>query len=403
MKVDREPYKRIGRIIVKMLPKNWEKTVFWMEAKEDMANWSAKYSFLDTESGTQSEAILDLTPELLIELECLRRIPYFPTETCKVIFFSNGRFEMSTRNKSDIKQPNMNEVQQAIQDLKTLDLASTDIDVIKKRLGEIILGYKLISPTIPKDARLYRGVRWADKPTKIRELSYPPEKNVENFHRAGRAGKILFYCSTAREAPFFELGLRMGDRVAISQWKVKAELIVNNVGYDSEVFRALSSNRESPSWDKGTDFEKLEKTNAFTRHFFAAEFAKIVPPGQEYLYKISAALAELHFSDGMFAGLLYPAMAMRANADNLALKPECIDLYLELYRVEYLRVDESSEQGFKVTILDFADAFDQDDKIQWKGRHPHWVMRQSGQTLYFTVENGRWVARDEQSKLVEPE
>ena len=43
-----------------------------------------------------------------------------------------------------------------------------------------------------------------------------------------------------------------------------------------------------------------------------------------------------------------------------------VDQYLEFYRVEYLRVDESSEQGFKVTILDFADSFDQDEKIQWK-------------------------------------
>jgi len=83
-------------------------------------------------------------------------------------------------------------------------------------------------------------------------------------------------------------------------------------------------------------------------------------------------------------------MAMRANADNLALKPDCVDLHLSVRKVEYIGVDEADERGFKVTILDFADSFDEDGGIQWKGRRPHWVMTEKGQscTLQWRIRDG---------------
>ncbi len=54
----------------------------------------------------------------------------------------------------------------------------------------------------------------------------------------------------------------------------------------------------------------------------------------------------------MFGGLLYPSMAVRANADNLALKQECVDNHLSIRKVEYIRVDDADTSGFRVTILD---------------------------------------------------
>ena len=66
-------------------------------------------------------------------------------------------------------------------------------------------------------------------------------------------------------------------------------------------------------------------------------------------------------------------------------------------------MDETDASGFKVTILGFADTFEEDGDIQWKGRHPHWVMREKGQVLHLAVENGRWVARNVDGEIVEPE
>ena len=134
----------------------------------------------------------------------------------------------------------------------------------------------------------------------------------------------------------------------------------------------------------------------------ATEFAKQVPLGHEHLYKLSIAIAESHFSNDMFGGLLFPTIAMRANADNLALKPECVDKCLSLSKVEYFRVDENDSKNFTCTLLDFADAFEGNGQILWKGRLPQWVI-QPGQALDFKVEQGRWIAQNDRGEVVQSE
>lgn len=373
---DKRPYNTIGRTIVKALPQNWEKVIFHAEVKEEKTNWSMECFFEGKDGGIPTPDLLSQNPELFVALEGLRSKPIFPKVSYDLIFRSDRTYEVRfDRSSREVKQPDIEEVQRAIQELRALNLASTEIELVKERLGVIIPGYTLNSPIIQKDTFLYRGVGWKGKPQKIVDLSYPPSKYVKSLHRAGRPGKSLFYCSMSREAPFFELGVVPGDIVAVSHWQTTAPIVVNNVGYHHEVFGLLSSNRDCPSWGKGTEYEKIGKTTAVIKQFFATEFAKIVPPEQEFLYKLSIAIAELHFSNDMFGGLLYPAMAMRANADNLALKPECVDNHLCIRKVELIRVDETDTSGFKVTILDFADTFDEDGGILWKGRHPHWVMR----------------------------
>jgi hypothetical protein len=401
---DKEPYNAIGRTIVKILPQHWEKVIFHAEVTDEEINWSMECFFEGRDGGIPTPDLLNQNPELFVELEGLRSKPIFPKVPCDLIFRSDRTYEVKVdRSSIKIKQPDIEEVQHTIQELRALNLASTDIELVKERLGAIIPGYILNSPIIPKDTILYRGVEWRDKPQKTVDLSYPPSTYVKSLHRAGRLGKSLFYCSMSREAPFFELGVLPGAKIAVSHWQTTAPIVVNNVGYHHEVFGSLSSTRDCPSWGKGTEYEKLEETTAFIKQFFATEFAKIVPPGQEYLYKISIAIAELHFSNDMFGGLLYPSMAMRANADNLAFKPECVDNHFSLRKVEYIRVDKTDASGFKVTILDFADTLDNDGGIQWKGRHPHWVMREKGQVLHLAVENRRWVARNEKGEIVAPE
>lgn len=401
---DKKPYNLIGRTIAKALPQNWAKVIFHAEVKEAKTNWSMECFLEGTDGSTPTPDSLNRNPELFLQLEALRNKPVFPKVSCDLIFYSDGTYEVRVdRSSIKVKQPEIDEVEHTVQELRGLDLASADIELVKKHLRAIMPGYILNSPIVPKDAILYRGVESADKPRKVVDLSYPPSKYVKSLHRAGRPGTSLFYCSMSREAPFFELGVLPGAKVAISHWQTTAPIVVNNVGYHQEVFGSLGSNRDCPSWGKGTDYEKLEKTTAFIKHFFATEFAKIVPAGEEFLYMLSIAIAELHFANDMFGGLLYPSMAMRANTDNLALKPECVDNHLSIRKVEYIRVDETDASGFKVTILDFADSFGKDGVIQWKGRHPHWVMREKGQVLHLAVENGRWVARNEKGEVVEPE
>lgn len=399
-----ESINRIGGIIVKLLPQGWRKAVFRMEIDKDNFNWNAYYSFAEKTSGDNVKEHLYLGNDILIELEKIRNIKHFPNMTTEIIFYNDGKYEFHI-DDSEIKNNvlDLHEVQQIIHELKQIDLELANIDDIKERLGAIGIGYKLNSPIIPIGKKLYRGVKWENKPQRVTELTYPSEVFINNFHRAGRPGQSLFYCSTAREAPFYEIGLTIGEKVAISYWETTAPLLVNNVGYHEEVFKRLGSNRREPSWDNVPNTDEFNRINSSIGELFATEFAKIVPPGQEYLYKMSIAIAELHFSHDLFGGLCYPSMGMRANADNLALKPKCVDTYLKLKKVEYIRIDETNDCGINVTILDFANTFNEDGIIEWKGRHPHWIMRGEGEVLYISLENGNWVARNEQGEIVEPE
>ncbi|MEI6423899.1 MAG: hypothetical protein WCP55_16915, partial [Lentisphaerota bacterium] len=159
----------------------------------------------------------------------------------------------------------------------------------------------------------------------------------------------MFYCSTSRNTPAYELSLMQGDYVAISRWRNSKRMVFNNVGYTHEIFTNKGANRTCPDWGNNKDQPSCATLeNQIVTSFLAKEFTKIVPLGEEVCYKTSVAIAEkltqdeIAFPNGKkikFAGLLYPTIAMRANDDNLAVKPEFVDLHFKLDQVEYLRID----------------------------------------------------------------
>lgn len=314
------------------------------------------------------------------------------------------------------KQPSLPEIRNRIAQLKRIR-QTAEIDFLKTRLELLFRGYAISAPILMPDQMLYRGVPWGEKPSSATKLSYPPAKVITNFQRVNRPHQPMFYCSAARAAPFFELGLRSGECVAISKWRVTKKILVNHVGYRQGVFNRLRSNRATPDW-KVEHPRVSSGTNKLVANFFASEFSCVVPQGQEYLYKISIAIAEklyqgnLHMDsvgeefDGerRFGGILYPTLAMRANSDNVALLPEFADRYLRLESVEWVRVDSVSDDfnnQYQITMLDFASSFGEGGEIEWKGRPPQWTVP-AGATFLAAVENGKWVVRNQKGEIVEP-
>src|SRR5215203_2660990 len=94
-------------------------------------------------------------------------------------------------------------------------------------------------PTLNVGWPVFRGVKWATRPTGIAQLSYPPADVVKVLQRANREGKPRFYGSSGPYAPFFELHSQVGDHVAPSTWRVKKQGIVNHLGYMPETFDRL--------------------------------------------------------------------------------------------------------------------------------------------------------------------
>ena len=159
---DKEPYNRIGRTIVKTLPENWEKVIFHSEVKDEGINWSMECFFEGREDGILTPDLMSQNPQLFVELEDLRSKPIFPKVQCDLIFRNDRTYELRVdRSSIEVKQPGIEEVQQAIQELRGMNLASTEIELVKEHLGAIVPGYILNSPIIPKGAILYRGVKWS--------------------------------------------------------------------------------------------------------------------------------------------------------------------------------------------------------------------------------------------------
>lgn len=298
---------------------------------------------------------------------------------------------MEKEYKKPIQNLSLKQIQDTIEEIRRLDLKVIDIDIIKEKLKPLFVGYTLRAPIYEPGLKLYRGRVCNEKLNNIKDITYPPAKLITKYQRVNRPGQSIFYCCAARRVPFFECFVKTGDKFILSQWKTVSKLLVNNIGYLNGNIMGLQPK----------SLDELKKANILIRNFIDEEFTKNVNEGEEYLYKITIALAEKHFSDDIFNGLLYPSIAIKARSDNLALKPHYVDKNLMVERVEFIQIISLKGFEYKIKVLDLATSFGKDGSIEWKGHPGKWYLKKKGDELILSVENGRWVARDRNGKIVE--
>ena len=304
----------------------------------------------------------------------------------------------------------------AIADLRSIDLRTAGVDDLKVRLNALMAGHIGSTPRVEPGPLIYRGVPYGerDKPMAKAGLSYPPVHRVKTFGRVTRPGQSVFYGTSVPNAPAFELGLVANQHVAIGRWRIKAALLLNNVGYAQTAFADLASQRAVPEWATSQRAD-LSEVDRLIAGYFAEEFAKVVQPGHEHLYMLSVAIAEMLFRppitmvrrvagyDGpaRWGGLLYPCIPMKADGDNVALLPEAADTCLVLEYAEWARVESVGADGtYHMTLLDFANTFGPNGEIEWKGRLPQ-VTIPPGAKLKAGYEDGRFVVRDKHGRIVD--
>ncbi len=398
--------KSLAEVLIQSLQKEWESVEF--EFPEDSRSFECKacYYAKDDKTGELAEVPLNVDEQLGTVVNNVRNSCEFPVPPTKIRVFRNGKYEIKFhRSDVKVKPMGLSEIKEEVSKLKGMNLRHARIEDLRETIGRISAGYLQICPIVGPETALYRGVPWKEKPQNVSQLTHPPIEWVTKLHRAGKPYKPLFYCSTHVGAILYEKGANTGDKFAISTWTPTERLMLNNVGYHADAFEKLGSNRVCPDWQAKAELdEDSTQRNVLLRKFFSEEFTKNVPKGEEYLYKISVAIAEHHFQQEMFDGLLYPSIAFRAHADNVALKPTSVEKKLRLKIVKYISVDDFNKtQGYKITLLDFADSFTKDGSIEWKGRGPVWKLKKKGDTLVLRAENKGWVAQDSKGEIVEPE
>jgi hypothetical protein len=287
---------------------------------------------------------------------------------------------------------------EAVEELRKRNLRDVSIDEVKGLLEIIITGHRIISLTIRPGQTVFRARR-GPKRTDIRDLLYPVS-NVR-MNRANRDGNPILYTSEIREIPLFELPLDVGDTLTLANWTTTSPLPVNRVGYSAETFTRLGSSREA-GWGDGPAPLTGDPTDKLVDDFLAECFTRSVLPGEEDRYKLSVAVAEWLFTADVFDGLIYPSIAMWGNAANIAIKPRFADGSLVFVSAQFLEVASVRHKSIDVRVLDEAQALLPDGSLQWEDQTVRWKITRPAAVIRCTVEEGKWVARDELGNIVDP-
>jgi hypothetical protein len=300
------------------------------------------------------------------------------------------------------------EIRTVIETLRSLDLSAISIEHVKEGVGIVLKGHVISVPFFDPGIKLYRGRKMMCLPTFLAEIGAPPPDKVLSNQRCNRAGESLFYCSSARNAPFFEIHAQVGDHVVLSEWRTTAQMRVNHIGYTRPTFERLQSTRNAPSWGPPQASPRTSERTRLIDEFFSSFFSVDVLGGQEYFYKATIALTEKFIpepseeSGFRFDGLMYPTIPMNGNCENFALKLDFVERGVAFVKAEYLVIREIDDMQMKVDVLDFANSV-HDGRLTWKGRPGRWTLKNKGDQVQLSVEQGEWVARDLNGNIVSME
>lgn len=302
-----------------------------------------------------------------------------------------------------VRQPSLDAIKKAIAQLRALDLESVTFDELKPPLELIVTGWHVTAPVFDAGLRLFRATARFQNgpPPRVCDFSYPPFE-LSRLGRANRGGSPLLYCSAARNAVFFEMGVAVGRRLALIRYDTTCPLLVNRIGFTEETFTALQTARVVPDYGR-LNIESYTEADHLINDFLSEVFCQRVPDSEAFRYKISAAVAEVLLGEKPepIQGLMYPTVPMWANADNFALRPRFADRCLQPIYAEYVEVTKVADQELGVAFLDEARRFRADGSVEWLGHEATWRLEGQG-TLTFEETDGHWVARDHGGTIVDP-
>ena len=295
------------------------------------------------------------------------------------------------------------DVKDAIKKIESIDLQNTSIDELEELLNPLFIGYKVSAPRFETGIYLYRG-RICDKPSNTKDVNYPLPSVITSYGRLNNISESIFYGTTARGVPFFELGVDVGDRIALSVWKSTERMLLNHVGFTDECTTLLNSKR---NLDRIYEFVKETNNfgdlNNFVHSYLASKFSETIKKGEEYKYKLTIAIGRKLIMGDLFAGILYPTIVMSGNADNIAIKTEYVDSAMSFVSVEYIEVTERNGMQYKINTLDSATKLDSNGDILWSGRNLCWLLKNKDEEIVMKSKGGAWVAYDRSGNRIYPE
>jgi hypothetical protein len=287
-------------------------------------------------------------------------------------------------------------------------LQTMSVEALKAYLRRRIGGYTVAIKDM-KTNRIFRGVPCDERPMSVDRISYPPSNRVLRPGRANREHRPMFYGCVGAFPIFFEIHVKQGDLVALSEWDVSEPLWMHNLGYHPEALDRLGAPIPTQRLPLINPIPNETNHNRKLRKRMSLAFTADVPDGEEYRYKETIAINELLFERASpiaerggdsprserVAGTVYPSVKMKGLADNVAIWPDFVDRYLQIKSVRFLRVETADEKTLTYSFLTigYSQTFSGKAIIWQEDLAPEAQRR-----THVHLENGQWVFRDGSDK-----
>jgi hypothetical protein len=251
--------------------------------------------------------------------------------------------------------------------LRRLAEPSDDVDHFVKLIHELVSIMKMgMGSVIEPGQKLYRATKHHQTvPRHVDELSAPPLSKITSLGRCNRVGQALFYCSSDNNCVLEEINPAVDDLVVRATWQTTERMMLHDVGYSSEAFARAGATRSLP--EKYVTFSStLDDAARLIRDHIATAFVDRTSKN----YALTAAIAEVHLRSDDIVGVMYPAITLNADCDNLALQPSFVARGMRLVAAEAVRVrawNKTDPDAYGIADLAAVDA---DGTLVWSYSGP---------------------------------
>jgi hypothetical protein len=283
------------------------------------------------------------------------------------------------------------------------NLRSESIDSLKLALRGKLGGYGVAITEIAAGNKLYRGVRWPQRPALVKDLAHPPDQYVQ-LGRLNREHQSMFYASLAGPGALLEIHATAGDRIALSEWVVAEPLWMHNLGFHQDALKNLGGDLAPIRPRLSGRLPGETKANESMRRTLSLCMIEDIRSDESYRYKRSIAIGETlfdraseiplkpggpRFSD--VSGIAYPSIRLRGAADNVAIFPRFVRSSLILSSVYYLLIEDANQAACSFTALTLAMATTTSGtKLDWVNLPQPLDQRRS----HFRLEDGSFISRN---------
>ncbi|MCB1114638.1 MAG: RES domain-containing protein [Chlamydiia bacterium] len=243
-------------------------------------------------------------------------------------------------------------------------------DTFREKFKMIFTGLKMEGWCFDAGATVFRGRKTF--PKKIDEMSFP-QPHQTKLGRANIPGRPVFYACAGLPTTFNECRVQANETFYVSEWICDKPLTVVKIGFINHHFKPI----ESLIFSIFTSKEELH-------------------------YKYTSILSGFLLGNMSVSGILYPSIISGNQSQNLALKPEFVKANMRLINVVcYSILEVSPLMNYRVNEVNFAIP-KSNGELEWKGRPKKWVICENGGVLNFSIEEGRYVARDYDNNICQP-